>query len=277
MSTAIFGLEGKNAIVLGGGQGMGESTSMCLARNGCNVAVMDLDLSRARRVADQVSAEGRRGLAIKVDATNDAELRQAIALADRELGGIDAMATIIGMAGWAPLLEMTTQTWDTDQNRNLRYFFVAAQAAASLMIGRGKGGAIVCITSIDGIRSAPYHASYGAAKAALINLVKSMSIEWAEHGLRVNAIAPGTIITPRLPKGSSAEESLKYGLTPMRRRGTTDDIAKAVLFLLSDLATFVTGQTLVVDGGYTAAAAIDYATVSKNKKGAGATGVTPKK
>jgi NAD(P)-dependent dehydrogenase (short-subunit alcohol dehydrogenase family) len=275
MSNSLFGLEGKNVIVLGGGQGMGESTSKYLSRVGCNVAVIDMDLSRAERVAAEVTKQGSRGMAYAVDATNDKALQDTLTQVDKDMGGVDGMACIIGMAGWASLLEMTPDQWDLDHRRNLRYFFLAAQTIAGSMIRRGKPGSIVGVTSIDGIRSAPYHASYGAAKAGLINLVRSMSSEWAALGVRANTVAPGAIITPRIPEGTSEEEKARMRMVPMLRRGTTDDIGKAILFLLSDLSAYVTGQTLAVDGGFTSVGPIDYADRYK-KVGSGTLGLSAK-
>lgn len=263
MQNQLFGLEGKNAVVVGGGQGMGESTAMLLASVGCNVAVLDMDLSRAERVAAAVSAKGVRGIALKADVMDTAGLQDTVAKADRELKGLDAMATIVGMAAWSAAIDMKPETWDLDHQRNLRYFFFAAQAAAKCMMARGKGGSIACVASMDGIRSAHGHASYGAAKAGLVNLVKSLTSEWGEHGIRVNVVAPGTIITPRIPKGDAASERRMWTGTPMQRRGTTDEIGKALLFFLSDLSSYVSGQTLAVDGGYLASHVLDYGGFTK--------------
>ncbi|HXC39359.1 MAG TPA: SDR family NAD(P)-dependent oxidoreductase [Burkholderiales bacterium] len=261
MSTSVFGLEGKSAIVLGGGQGMGESTAMRLAGAGCNVAVLDFDAGRAEAVAARVKGEGRKSVAIVADVLDDAKLKAAIAQAEQAMGGIDVMASIIGMAGWARLEDMTEAIWDLDHRRNLRYFFIAAKQVAAGMLKRQKPGALLGIASIDGVRSAPYHASYGAAKAGLLNLVRSMAVEWSPRGIRVNVIAPGSIVTPRIPvRQDGTEASLSVGV-PMGRRGTTDEIAKAALFFLSDQASYVSGQWLAVDGGYLSSQLLDYESV----------------
>ena len=254
----MFGLEGKNLLVLGGGLGMGESTCLMLASVGANVAVADVEPDRAERVASAVIDSGVRAVPIAVDVTDDGAVADAIARTERELGALHGMAAIVGMAGWAPILEMTPEMWDVDHRRNLRYFFVAAREVAGAIMRRGDHGSLVCVASIDGIRSAPFHASYGAAKAGLLNLVKSMSVEWAQHGVRVNAVAPGAMVTPRFPDRGADEEREMMRTVPMQRRGTTDDIAKAVLFFLSELSAYVTGQTLAVDGGYTAVGPLDY-------------------
>ncbi len=253
MAAPDFGLDGKRILVLGGGQGMGESTSRLLAAAGARVAVADLEVDRAERIAKEVG-----GIPILVDVTDDDALVDGIARTESELGPLDGLVTIIGMAAWARLTDMTTDIWDLDHRRNLRYFFIAAREVARSLIARGTPGSIVCVTSIDGIRSAAGHASYGAAKAGLVNLVKTMTAEWAGDGIRVNAVAPGAMITPRIPERSPEEEREMMTTVPMPRRGTPADIGKAVLFFLSDLSASVSGQTLAVDGGFTAVGPIDY-------------------
>jgi NAD(P)-dependent dehydrogenase (short-subunit alcohol dehydrogenase family) len=255
---SLFGLEGKRIVVLGGGLGMGEATVRLLASLGCALAVVDMDPDRAERVAADIAQSGGTALAVSADVTDDAALVAAMARIEQELGPLDGMAAIVGMASFSPLLEMSLEAWDTDHRRNLRYFFVAAREAARSLIQRQAPGSLVCVASMDGIRSAPYHASYGAAKAGLINLVKSMALEWSPHGVRINAVAPGGIITPRFPFGGEAERE-RMKVVPMGRRGEVEEIAKAVAFFLSDLASYVTGQTLAVDGGCTAAGVMNYA------------------
>ena len=136
---------------------------------------------------------------------------------------------------------------------NLRYFFLVAQEAARTFIHRGQPGAIVGIASVDGQRAAPMRGIYGAAKAGLISLVQTMAVEWAPHHIRVNAIAPGHIVTPRLFDTPQRAEHYATSLLPARQRGTADDIGKAALFLASDMARYITGTTLDVDGGLLAA------------------------
>jgi len=258
MSNSIFGLEGKNALVIGGGQGMGESTVMRLAEAGANVTVLDLEISRAEAVAAKARAFGGKTWAVSANVLDDAALNAIIARIDADMGGIDSMASIVGMAGWNRLVDMSEAHWDMDQGRNLRYFFIAAREVAKSMMKRKKTGSIVAITSIDGVRSAPYHAAYGAAKAGLVGLVKSMAAEWGGDGIRVNVVAPGSIVTPRVPVVDAAgERAMSHGV-PMGKRGTTDDIAKAVLFFVSEQSSYVTGQMLAVDGGYLAAPLFDY-------------------
>lgn len=257
-TSDLLKLTDKKYLVIGGGQGMGESTSLLLGSQGASVAVLDLDLSRAEAVRDKVIGLGAKSIAISADVVDDDQLRAAVARADNELGGLDGLVAIVGMAGFTPLLDMTSEFWDRDQQRNLRYFFIAAQDAARRITARGGSASFVCLSSVDGIRSAENHASYGAAKAGLINLVKSMAAEWTELGIRVNAVAPGTMVSPRLPLLSPEIETEATRLVPARHRGSIDDIGKAVVFFLSDLSTYISGQTLAVDGGLTAVGPLDY-------------------
>ena len=277
MSDSLLGLEGKKILILGGGQGMGESSALLLARAGCDLALADLELPRAQRVAERVTGLGRKARAYQVDVTNDTALEAAIRRADEEMGGLDGMATIIGMANFKPLLDMSMDDWELDIRRNVRYFFLAAKTLAGLLIKRSRPGSMVCITSVDGLQSAPYHAPYGVAKAGLVNLVRSMSEEWAEHGIRINALAPGAIITPRIPDWGTELERERTLRIPMRRRGTTDEIGKGVLFLLSDLASYVTGHTLSVDGGFNAVGPLDYADTFRRLPKGGTFGLSEKK
>ncbi|EHJ62395.1 SDR family NAD(P)-dependent oxidoreductase [Novosphingobium pentaromativorans] len=249
----VFGLEGKRILVLGGGQGMGEATVKRIVEQGAHVAIADLDPDRAEKVAKAVRESGGTATAIGVDVLDDAALVGAIANVEANFGPLDGMATVIGMAGWASLLDLELDTWDADQNRNLRYFFVAAREVARSLLKRGAPGSIVCVASVDGLRSAPNHAAYGVAKAGLVHLVKSMAVEWSGQGIRINCVAPGGIITPRLPDRGPEGERKTMEKVPMQRRGTVDEIAKAITFFLSDLSSYVTGQTLAVDGGFMAA------------------------
>ena len=251
--NSLFALEDKRVLVVGGGQGMGEATSRLLAGLGCHVAVMDLESDRAERVCAELRGLGVEAMPVVANVLDDGQLVDAIARVEREFGPLYGMVSIIGMAGWAPLIDMTAETWDMDHQRNLRYFFVAAREVARSLLARGAPGSIVCVASVDGLRSARNHGSYGAAKAGLVNLVKTMASEWSGQGIRVNCVAPGAIVTPRLPLGPEELEREAMANVPMGRRGSTNEIGKAVTFFLSDLASYVTGQTLAVDGGYLAA------------------------
>ena len=251
MSVSVFGLEGKRILVLGGGRGMGEATCRLVSSLGGHVAVADNSQERAEAVAGELAAQGAKPFVF--DALDDDALVAGIAKVQREFGALDGFVSIIGMSGWAPLIDMTPEVWDLDHRRNLRYFFLAAREVARDMLERGTKGSIVCIGSVDGIGPAPNHAAYGAAKAGLINLAKSMAVEWSGRGIRVNIVASGGVVTPRIPFTTDEAEAQMMSGVPMRRRGRVEEIAKAATFLLSDMASYITGQALAVDGGYTAA------------------------
>ncbi|MBN8899525.1 MAG: SDR family oxidoreductase, partial [Rhodospirillales bacterium] len=241
------------ALIIGGGQGMGESAARFLARAGADVALVDLASDRAERVAKLVEGLGTRGIPIAGNVLEDAEIPRIVGEAADKLGGLDVMVSIVGAAAWGSLLDTTAEVWDQQLALNLRYFFLVARETATTMIKAGRGGSIVGIASVDGQRASPMRGAYGAAKAGLISLVQTMAVEWAPHHIRVNAIAPGHIVTPRLYDTPQRVDAYANSLIPMRARGETDDIGKAALFLSSDMARYVNGTTLDVDGGLLAA------------------------
>lgn len=253
MDTSLFQLEGKSALVVGGGQGIGESIAKLLAGVGCGVAIVDIVKERADRVAAAVAELGQPSAAIVGDVVDDTQTDDIVKRAEREIGGIDVLASTVGEASFNSILDMTPEQWDIDHRRNLRHFFFISRAVTRSLINRGKPGSMVCISSIDGIQSAPRHSSYGAAKAGLNNLVRTMAVEWAPHNIRVNAIAPGSIITPRIPETPERVKNAQEGLVPAKRLGTSDEVGKSALFLLSDMASFITGHTLLVEGGWMSA------------------------
>jgi len=256
MSPAIFQLEGKRAVVLGAGRGMGDECAAMLARAGCTVALLDIDAGRCSSAAERVRGHGREAIEIVADLLDAGQLEHTVAELSARLGSPQVVVSIVGQAQWKAALDLSLGEWENDHNRNLRYFFLYAQAIARLMVRSGGGGAITAITSVSGLQSAPNHAAYGAAKAGLVNLVKSLAVELAPHRIRVNAIAPGAIESPRIVEAMGAEEvrsRIARSLVPMRVPGQPVDIANAALFLSSAMASYITGHTLAVDGGLTAA------------------------
>jgi NAD(P)-dependent dehydrogenase (short-subunit alcohol dehydrogenase family) len=248
-----LGLEGKRIAVLGGGQGMGEASARLLTSHGAAVAVVDCIAERAERVSGDLARSGATAQPFVFDVLDDDALVAGVDRIGRDFGPLDGMVAIVGQAAFTPLVEMDAATWDLDHRRNLRYVFVAAREVARSLLARKAPGSMVFIASVDGLRSAPSHASYGAAKAGLVSLAKSMAVEWSGDGIRVNVVAPGGTVTPRMPYTDAANEARMMSGVPMHRRGTVEDIAKAVTFFLSDMSPYVTGQTLAVDGGFMAA------------------------
>ncbi|MCX7865222.1 MAG: SDR family oxidoreductase [Novosphingobium sp.] len=246
----MLGLAGKVAIVWGGGYSMGERTSRRLAEAGCAVAVVDLVPERARTVAEDLAAQGVKSIGIAADATDVASVDSALAEAEAALGPVDVMATVIGLGIWGQILDQTMEQWEEAWRINLTSFWNPARAVARSLIAHGKPGAIACVSSVSGLTAAPNHAGYGAAKAGMINLVRTMANEWGPHGIRVNAAMPGVANTLRL---QMSEEQIAHfrNRLPLGRPADPDELAKAIVFLLSDLASYVTGHNLHVDGGWT--------------------------
>ncbi|MEX1007721.1 MAG: SDR family oxidoreductase [Acidimicrobiia bacterium] len=240
----LLRLDGKRFVVLGAGQGIGRQASHALASVGARLACVDVDPDLAHDIAAEVDGIGLSGNAI-----DRADVESLFADATTQLGGIDGVVDIIGMARYANITEMTDEEWDWHFDIVLRHAFLAMQHGARAMEASG-GGVMVFVASVSGITSAPRHSAYGAAKAGLMSLVRTGAVELGPSGIRVNAVAPGVVWTPRVSAFLGEEgRGLNTDNTPLRRVAQPADIAAAILFLASDLAAYVTGQTLSVDGG----------------------------
>lgn len=250
MSQDLFKLVDKVAIVWGGGQGMGERSAICLAQAGCHVAVVDLERERADRICEEIRKLGRRAASLVADITDEEQVDRVVTEVEQQLGPVDCMVTVVGLAFWKPLLEVDPQEWDRAFDINLKSFFFTARAVARSLIAHGKPGSIVGVCSVSGLTSGPLHGPYAAAKAGLANLVRTMAVEWGPD-IRINAIAPGAIKTPRLAWTDDAVAMFKDRVG-LQRPGETDEIGKVALFLASDLSSYVTGVTVPVDGGWMA-------------------------
>jgi NAD(P)-dependent dehydrogenase (short-subunit alcohol dehydrogenase family) len=241
-------LDGHRAFVTGGASGIGAATCRRMAAEGARVAVADLDADRAREVAQSID-----GVAFAVDVTDFAALRAAALDAHDQLGGLTLLYNNAGGSSMAAIHDWELAEWQRIVTLNLTGVFHGFKAVAPLILDSG-GGAIVSTASISGTRPAAGEAPYAAAKAAVAALTASAALEYAPS-IRVNAVSPGMIATPmtRLllePRGLGREEHM-IAKTPLARVGTPDDIADVVVFLCSDLARFVTGQNIVIDGGMT--------------------------
>lgn len=250
----LLGIKDRNALVIGAGQGIGAAVALRLAEAGCRLVCVDLEAERAQAIVKEIEAIGGSAKAIVGNVVDDGQVDAIMAQAQAAFdGGLDILVTVVGSSSFQPLLETSLDQWDIEQKLNLRYVFTVGKAFAGACRDRGKGGAMTFVASVSGMMAAPRHAPYGAAKAGLIHLVKTMAVEWAPLGIRVNAVAPGSIITPRLPDTAEWREQIERSAHPMQRRGRAEEIADPALFLSSDMASYVTGQTLAVDGGLTIA------------------------
>lgn len=250
----MLSLEGRGVVVLGAGQGIGRQTAHAAAALGARVACIDIDEERAQAVASELGGSAHLG-----DVTDTESLREALGQAAKALGKIDALIDVVGMPRYVPIMKLSDEDWDYQHEVTLRQAFLAMREGGRLMAETG-GGAMAFVASVSGLGGAPGHAGYGAAKAGLTSLVRSAGWEFARHRIRVNAVAPGLIMTPRI-SASRTEESLEKAVRsiPLRRLGQPSDIASALLFLISDLSSYITGQTLVVDGGVTGRFPLDLA------------------
>ena len=238
-------LDGKGFIVLGAGQGIGRQASHALASVGAELVTVDLDPDLAADIAAEVGGTPWSG-----DATNREDVERLFREAQATFGGkVDGFVDIIGMAQYMGLLDIDDDLWDWHQNIVLRHAYLAMQVGGRCMAETG-GGVMTFVASVSGISSAPLHAAYGVAKAGLMSLVRSGAVELGPRNLRINAVAPGMVWTPRV-SAYVGEEGRQKNIenTPLRRVALPEDIASALLFLSSDLASYVNEQTLVVDGG----------------------------
>jgi NAD(P)-dependent dehydrogenase (short-subunit alcohol dehydrogenase family) len=243
----LLRLDGRGFLVVGAGQGIGRQAAHALAQAGARLVCVDNDAGRARAVAAEVA-----GVASVADARERAEVERAVGEAVGALGRLDGLVDIVGMARWADLLDVADEDWDWTFDIVLRHAFLFSQAAGRAMVEAG-GGTMVFVASVSGLTSAPRHAPYGAAKAALMSWVRTLAVELGPRGVRANAVAPGVVWTPRIAAMLGEEGRARQAeRVPLRRVALPSDIAAAILFLSSDLAGHVNGQTLVVDGGVSA-------------------------
>jgi NAD(P)-dependent dehydrogenase (short-subunit alcohol dehydrogenase family) len=248
-----LGLEGKRAVVSGAGYiptraGHGRHSALNLAAAGATVACIDIDEGRAQGIVGEIEEAGGKAFYVLADMTDLAQVRRALDEAVSTLGGIDVCVDIIGKASWNQAEEFTEEEWARSIQVNLTQVFYLFQTAGTHMITQGTGGAMVALASVDGTIAAGYHAPYGAAKAGVISLAKTFAHELGRYGIRVNAVAPGNVGSGNEDQGEAPWDTDPVNpLAPPRGH----DIANAVLFLCSELAARITGQTLIVDGGAT--------------------------
>jgi 3-oxoacyl-[acyl-carrier protein] reductase len=241
-------LAGKVALVTGAAQGIGKAVALLLARNGADMVVSDINLERAEETAKEVQTLGRKALAIKVDVAKLGDVEKMVEAILAQFGKVDILVNNAGIARDKLILRMTEEDWDAVLNINLKGTFNCTKAIVRHM-SKQKSGKIVNIASVVGEMGNAGQGNYAASKAGVIGFTKTIAREFAQRGINVNAIAPGYIETPMtdaLPE--KAKEELKR-LIPMDRLGQPEDVAEAVLFLVSESANYITGQVLNVNGG----------------------------
>lgn len=249
-------LAGRTAIVTGAAQGIGAACAQALAAAGAAVVVADLNGDAAQQTAASIAAAtGASAFAATVDVADAAQCRALIDDAASRHNGVDILVNCAAVVAMKPALDLTLDDWQRIFNVGVYGAFACAQAFARQVIARHGNGAIVNISSITAHHSAHGRAAYAASKAALDSMTRSLALEWAEHRIRVNAVAPSHTATDRLKQAIQAGQ-LEYDTIvqriPLGRFAEPTEIADAVVFLASDQARFITGQVLAVDGGYSA-------------------------
>ncbi len=250
------GLEEKVAIVTGGARGIGRDIALTFARAGCNVGIADLLSTQLADVSREIRVLGRDVLVSEVDISRSERVKAFVGEVERALGRIDVLVNNAAYIHYGAFLDFEEPEWDRVMATTLKGVFLVGQAAARVMVSR-RQGSIINIASIAGEVGVPMGCAYCAAKGGVIALTRLMATELAPYGIRVNAIAPGPVDTENARRVVGEEGmKLRQALVPLGRLATTEDIARAALFLACDDSAFVTGHVLNVDGGFMAAATI---------------------
>ena len=247
----LFDIRGKVALVTGASSGLGEHFARCLAARGATVVAAARRADRLEAVVAGIRAEGGTAHAVALDVTDPASVDAAVLQATALAGPIDILVNNAGIADTKASIELTDSDWRRVLDTNLDGAWRVAQAVAKSMIAAKRPGSIVNIASILGLRQATHLLAYAAAKAALVQVTKSLALEWARHGIRVNAIAPGYVITEMNRDFFASEPGqVMAKRVPQRRIGAPRDLEGALLLLASGAGDYMTGSVVVVDGGH---------------------------
>jgi NAD(P)-dependent dehydrogenase (short-subunit alcohol dehydrogenase family) len=246
----LSGLDGRRALVVGAGMGIGRETARLLARAGVNVALIDLDAARVADLADELRAAGRTSAAIAADVTEPGTSEALIAQAWEAMDGLDILVNIVGGATGSAyeLLEMPETAFAHMMDLNYRHQVGLSVAFARRLIADGRPGTIALVSSSCVLAPFDLMGAYAPAKAALVSAARTMAREWGRYGIRVNTVAPGITRTDRVALGLAIDE-LAADAVPLMRVGDQREVAATLLFLVSDLSSYVTGQTILHDGG----------------------------
>jgi NAD(P)-dependent dehydrogenase (short-subunit alcohol dehydrogenase family) len=242
------------ALVTGASYGIGAATAAALARDGFDVAVSDLSPDTLADTVAAITAAATRPLPVALDVRSRPAIDRALAEVIGGLGPLDVLVNNAGVPLARPALEVTEAEWDEVVGVNLRGAFFVSQAVGRHLVATGRPGSIISLASTHGAVGLADRSTYGIAKAGIIQMTRMLAIEWADRGIRVNAVAPGTVETRSRAPGLAdpARRALMINRIPLRRFGTAEEIAAAICYLASPQAAYITGQTLFLDGGLTA-------------------------
>ncbi len=242
------------ALVTGASQGLGAEIAVALARDGCDVAVSSRRVERLSDTLGRIEAAGAHGVPIELDVRQQASMERAMAEAAAAFGGVDVLVNNAAVTLRRTALEMKREEWDELMSVNLQGVFFMSQLMGKHLVAGRRPGCVISLASAHGLVGFAGRSAYGIAKAGIIQMTRALAIEWAEHGIRVNAVAPGTVDTASRAEYFAANPDVKKAMTdrvPVRRFATSDEVAAAVRYLASPQASYITGQTLVLDGGLT--------------------------
>jgi 3-oxoacyl-[acyl-carrier protein] reductase len=238
------------AIVTGAGQGIGRAVALTLAREGATVVVNDIDLEKAEKVAEEVSAQGGQALPVQADVSKAKDVDILVKKTLENYKRVDILVNNAGVAKMTRLLELTEAEWDRTMNINIKGQFLCSKAVIAQMI-KQKRGKIVNIASLAAHIGAPGLAAYGASKGGVVQLTKALAVELGKYNIMVNAVSPGLTLTDLIKSAVKDRPDFIEGIDriPLRRAAEPEDIANAVLFLASSESDYITGQVIIVDGG----------------------------
>ena len=252
----LFRLDGKTAIITGGGRGLGQYFAVALSDAGANVVLCSRKLAACEEVQQEIEARGGKALALACDVTQQGDAKHVVEATQQHFGGIDILVNNSGATWGAPAEQMPLDKFEHVINVNIKGTFIMSQLVGNAMIARGQGGKIINIASIAGliggkpeyVQTVGYHAS----KGAIVNMTRDLATSWAQYGITVNAIAPGWFPT-RMSRGLIEQhEKEMLADIPLARFGKPDDLKGVIIFLASPAAAYMTGQIVAVDGGITA-------------------------
>lgn len=245
-------LSGRTAVVTGGAAGIGRATAEVLVKRGANVVIGDRSLRAAQEAADRL---GDRCVSIEYEAGDEGSIRELVRSAVRTFGGIDILHNNVAITAdaWGTdgrLIDTSVEVWDRTMSVNLRSAFVATQEALPSMLEAGRG-AIINMGSVAGMRAANSLIAYGTSKAAMIGFTQYVAVQYGAKGIRCNAVSPGSVLTEQVAEAHPKAESAAARVVPMKRIGTVREVAELVAFLAGDAASYINGQNIPVDGGWT--------------------------